>query len=119
MGNGLTVEDPNSPVGQISGTNQGLAEFAGPYVTEMLGRGRALAEMPFQAYEGPLTAGASGLQDQAFNQYSQINAGLPTTVNTFGGDMTAGQQFGFGDAAGQQKNIDADQVLMMLSKRIG
>ena len=52
MSNGLTVEDPNSPVGQLSGTNQGLAEFAGPYVTEMLGKGRALAEMPFQAYGG-------------------------------------------------------------------
>ena len=50
MSNDLTVEDPNSPVGQISGTQQGLAEFAGPYVTEMLGKGMALADKPFDAY---------------------------------------------------------------------
>ncbi len=101
MSNGLTVEDPNSPVGQISGTNQGLAEFAGPYVTEMLGRGRALAEMPFQAYGGPLTAGASGLQEQAFAGYAGLDPNQQTGIASFGGDMTAGQQFGFGDAAGQ------------------
>jgi len=87
--------------GSVSGISEGLTQFAGPYVGEMLGKAQALADKPFDAYTGPLTAGASGLQDQAFNQYSQINAGLPTTVNTFGGDMTAGQQFGFGSAAGQ------------------
>jgi hypothetical protein len=34
-----------------------LSSWAGPYVTEMLGRGQALAGMPYQAYMGPLTAG--------------------------------------------------------------
>lgn len=48
MSNGPTVEDPNSPVGQISGTQQGLAQFAGPYVTEMLGKGMALADKPLK-----------------------------------------------------------------------
>jgi hypothetical protein len=43
-----------------------LSSWAGPYVTEMLGRGQALAGMPYQAYMGPLTAGESGLQQQAF-----------------------------------------------------
>jgi hypothetical protein len=32
----------------------------------MLGKGQALASTPYQAYEGPLTAGASQLQQQAF-----------------------------------------------------
>ena len=96
-----TVVDPNSPVGEISGSSQGLSEFAGPYVGEMLGKARALADTPYQAYGGPLTAGASGLQDQVFREYSQINADLPTAVNTFGGGITAGRTFGFGDAAGQ------------------
>jgi hypothetical protein len=96
-----TVVDPNSPVGELSGTNQGLSEFAGPYVGEMLGKAQALADTPYQAYGGPLTAGASGLQDQVFREYSQINADLPTAVNTFGGGITAGRTFGFGDAAGQ------------------
>jgi hypothetical protein len=39
-----------------------LSSWAGPYVTEMLGRGQALAGMPYQAYMGPLTAGESGFQ---------------------------------------------------------
>jgi hypothetical protein len=43
-----------------------LSSWAGPYVTEMLGRGQALAGLPYQAYMGPLTAGESGLQQQAF-----------------------------------------------------
>jgi hypothetical protein len=36
----------------------------------MMGRGRALAQSPYQAYTGPLTAGASNLQTQAFNMAS-------------------------------------------------
>jgi hypothetical protein len=32
----------------------------------MLGKGQALASTPYQAYEGPLTAGPSALQSQAF-----------------------------------------------------
>ena len=56
----------------IVGGNVGRAEesslssFAGPYVTQMLGKGAALANMPYTAYEGPLSAGPSALQSQAF-----------------------------------------------------
>jgi hypothetical protein len=67
----------------------------------MLGKARALADKPFDAYTGPLTAGASGLQDQAFAGYAGLNPNQQTGIASFGGDMTAGQQFGFGDAAGQ------------------
>jgi hypothetical protein len=35
-----------------------------------MGRGSALAKAPYQAYTGPLTAGASGLQTQAFDMAS-------------------------------------------------
>mgnify|MGYP003115462756 FL=1 len=101
MSNGPTVEDPNSPVGQISGTQQGLAQFAGPYVTEMLGKGMALADKPFEAYTGPLTAGASGLQEQAFAGYAGLDPNQQTGIGSFGGNMTAGGTFDFGDAAGQ------------------
>jgi hypothetical protein len=101
MSNGPTVEDPNSPVGEISGTQQGLAQFAGPYVTEMLGKGMALADKPFEAYTGPLTAGASGLQEQAFAGYAGLDPNQQTGIGSFGGNMTAGGTFGFGDAAGQ------------------
>jgi hypothetical protein len=43
-----------------------LSNWVGPYVTNMLGKGQALASTPYQAYEGPLTAGPSALQSQAF-----------------------------------------------------
>ena len=43
-----------------------LSSFAGPYVTQMLGKGAALANMPYTPYEGPLSAGPSALQTQAF-----------------------------------------------------
>ncbi len=87
--------------GSVSGISEGLTQFAGPYVGEMLGKARALADKPFDAYTGPLTAGASGLQDQAFAGYAGLNPNQQTGIASFGGDMTAGQQFGFGDAAGQ------------------
>ena len=95
------VVDPNSPVGQSSGNTQGLTEFAGPYVGEMLGKARALADTPYQAYGGPLTAGASGLQGQAFAGYAGLDPTQQTGIASFGGDMTAGGTFGFGSAAGQ------------------
>ena len=50
-------------VGEVAGVSGALAEFAGDYVTDMLGRGEALSQQPYQAYTGPLTAGTSGLQD--------------------------------------------------------
>lgn len=43
-----------------------LSSFAGPYVTQMLGKGAALANLPYTPYEGPLSAGPSALQSQAF-----------------------------------------------------
>ncbi len=43
-----------------------LSPWAGEYVTNYLGQGAAAAAAPYQAYTGPLTAGASDLQQQAF-----------------------------------------------------
>lgn len=43
-----------------------LAEWSGPYVADLLSKGQALTEAPYQAYTGPLTAGASPLQQMAF-----------------------------------------------------
>jgi len=58
---------PKDPVaGKESGRESSLSNWAGPYVTDMLGRGQALADQPFEAYTGPLTAGQSELQTQAF-----------------------------------------------------
>ena len=54
-----------------------LSSWAGPYVTDMLGRGQALAtQMPYTPYTGPLTPGASNLQTQAFQGLGSLN--MPT-----------------------------------------
>ena len=53
-------------VGKQTGIESSLSTYAGPYVTGMLGKGQALADLPYEPYEGPLTAGASDLQTDAF-----------------------------------------------------
>jgi len=47
----------------------------------MLGRGAALSNMPYTAYEGPLTAGPSDLQTQAFQGLGALQ--VPTTAGSF------------------------------------
>jgi hypothetical protein len=69
------------PIGQPASTTESLAGWAAPYVTSMLGKGEALANQPYQAYGGPLTAGQSGLQTQAF----QGLAGLTLPTQQMGG----------------------------------
>jgi hypothetical protein len=46
----------------------------------MLGKGQALSEMPYQEYGGPLTAGASDLQNQAFQTAGNLS--VPGSVGT-------------------------------------
>ena len=67
----------SSPAGTVTGGESSLSNWAGPYVTNMLGQGQALATQPYQAYQGPLTAGASQLQQQAFQGLGSLQ--LPTS----------------------------------------
>jgi hypothetical protein len=53
--------------GAITGKQETLSEWAGPYVTSMLGKAEALSNMPYEVYKGPLTAGASSLQQKLFD----------------------------------------------------
>ena len=53
--------------GQQTSTQTGLAEWAGPGITSMLGKVEAQAATPYEAYTGPLTAGPSTLQQTAFS----------------------------------------------------
>ena len=69
------------PAGQISSQTDSLAPWAAPYVTEMLGRGEALASAPYDAYTGLLTAGTSGLQDKYFQGIGALSA--PTGMGGF------------------------------------
>lgn len=84
----MTTE--RAPTGSTGGESS-LSNWAGPYVTNMLGRGQALASQPYQAYQGPLTAGSSQLQQQAFQGLGSLQ--LPTqqqmqfTPTQFGGGI--------------------------------
>lgn len=71
---------PDPTAGKQTSTESTLSTWAGPYVTEMLGRGRAAANMPYQAYTGALTAGPSELQTQAFQGLAGLT--LPTGAQT-------------------------------------
>ena len=105
-------------VGADAGSSGVLSEFAGEYVSDMLGKTRALADKPYNAYGGPLTSGTSGLQDKAFAGYGALNPNQSTGIGTYGGSTAPGSyggginagsfgfgsgpgSFGFGSAAGQ------------------
>ena len=76
---GGTAADKNYAAG-LTGIESNLSNWAGPYVTNMLGQGQALANMPYQAYMGPLTSGESPLQTQAFNTAGTLTT--PTSIGT-------------------------------------
>jgi hypothetical protein len=83
------IADPLA--GKQTGTESNLSNWAGDYVTSMLGKGQALAGQPYQAYSGPLTAGESSLQQNAFQGLA--NLAIPTdkmgafNPQTFGADQ--------------------------------
>ena len=97
---------PSDPLlGKNLGNESALTRYAGPYVTEMLGRGQALAGMGYQGYGGPLTAGESAAQTAAFQGIAGLN--VPTT------QMGAFTPTSFTDAgvAGQFMNPYLQQAL--------
>jgi len=91
VGGGDTSTGGTDPiVGEIAGTESSLSNWAGDYVTDMLGQGKALGNQAYQGYEGPLSAGTSGLQGQAYAGLGALNA--PTgmgayTPQTFGAEQ--------------------------------
>lgn len=89
-------------VGLPTGREESLANWAGPYVTDMLGRAQALSMMPYQTYRGPLTAGASNLQQQYFSGIGQLGfpsmlgksfTGMGTQTGADGQPMSYAQQY--------------------------
>tara|TARA_R110001599_G_scaffold79255_1_gene214745 strand:+ start:23 stop:841 length:819 start_codon:yes stop_codon:yes gene_type:complete len=85
--------------GKQTGSSESLANWAGDYVTNMLGKGQALGDEGYNAYMGPLTAGESDLQGQAFQGLGSLS--LPTDTMGVGGYQT--DQF-TGDIAQQYMN---------------
>tara|TARA_X000001382_G_scaffold90573_1_gene65167 strand:- start:3210 stop:4010 length:801 start_codon:yes stop_codon:yes gene_type:complete len=80
---GTTNTSAGMQVGQDLGYDETLAEYAGDYVTDMLGQGKALGNQQYPGYGGPLTAGESGLQQQAFQGLASLNP------SSFMGDYTS------------------------------
>ena len=76
-GTGATDVATTDPlVGKQTGTESALSTYVGPYVTDMLGKGQALAELGYQGYGGPLTAGESAAQTKAFEGIAGLD--VPT-----------------------------------------
>lgn len=72
-----------------------LSSWVGDYATNAIGQGGAAASQPYQAYTGPLTAGASNLQQQQFAGLSGIaSAGLsPMTYSSGNFDVNAANKY--------------------------
>jgi hypothetical protein len=85
-----------------STNTQGLADWAAPYITNYLGKAQALSETPYQTYQGPLTAGASNLQNKVFSGLAGLtfpsNLGqsfaspMGGNTNNYGGPIQGGLQ---------------------------
>lgn len=94
-----TPSPPTAPAGSTANmgtsTSSQLSPWAGDYVTNYLGQGAAAAAAPYQAYQGPLTAGASNLQQQAFAGASDIASAGYTPTQFTGGlfNTQAAQQY--------------------------
>ena len=78
--------DEGTDLGTQTGVASSLSPYIGPYATEMLGQGLAAAGLPYEAYTGPLTAGASELQEQQFEGLAGLT--IPTEgMTAFSGSM--------------------------------
>jgi hypothetical protein len=64
-----------------AGTESNLSNWAGPAITKMVGEAEAITAQPYKGYSGPLTAGASSVQNQAF----QNAANLTVPTGSMGG----------------------------------
>lgn len=108
--------DPGA--GNLTGRQSTLSEWAGPYVASMLGKTEALADQPYEVYQGPLTAGPSSLQTQFFEGLGKV--GFPGQLGkSFSADQApalptstgAGQPSGPTGIAGQYMNPYLSAVL--------
>ena len=80
-----------------STNTQGLADWAAPYITNYLGKAQALSEKPYEAYQGPLTAGESKLQTDAFTGLGSLTVpgSIGQAATTAGDIATKAQNMGY------------------------
>ena len=118
------ADTPVNPLGGVNTTAEesSLSSWAGPYVTNMLGRGAALSNQPYTAYGGPLTAGPSALQTQAFQGLGALKA--PTSGSFTDAGVMANYMSPFTQgvidpqvaAAQRQADISAQQLQSQYGK---
>jgi hypothetical protein len=103
IGGIIDAMDPN--LGANIGQESSLSNWVGPYVTDMLGMGQALAETPYPSYEGTLTAPISSLQDQAFGGIAGLSVpyemGETADLALGVGEKAAGMGYDPTDYAGE------------------
>jgi len=107
-GTGTNIPVPTDPnVGQPVGKESSLSSWAGDYVTDMLGRGQALANQGYEAYTGPLSAGQSDIQNTAFQGIGNLT--VPTNMGAFtpSSFTGAGAPVPQYDSAGMAMNVPA------------
>lgn len=97
----------------VTGTESNLSNWAGDYVTGMLGKGQALSEMPFEQYSGPLTAGPSALQTQAFNTAGtmQVPSAIGQAATTAGGLAQAAKNLNYNPVGSDFGTPQAQQYM--------
>ena len=78
-----TTAAATGTAGAQTGTESVLSNWAGPYVTNMLGQAQALGNQPYPGYSAPLTAGSSGLQNQAFTGLAGLTLPSSTQMQAF------------------------------------
>ena len=98
---GTTVIDEGNPL--PTSTESSLSNWAGDYVTDMLGKGQALTNLPYEAYQGDLTAGPNANQTSAFSGI----AGLTLPTDGYSSDVAMFDQA----AANQYMNPYIQSVL--------
>ena len=73
-----------------SSATSSLSDWAGGYVTDMLGKAQAVASEPYRVYQGPMTAGESGLQSKVFQGLGGLN--FPSNLGQSFSSPMGGQQ---------------------------
>lgn len=74
-----------------TGTESNLSNWAGPYVTDLMGKASALTSNALanpQFYQGQLTAGPSALQNRAYEQAGNLGGQSFTNAGTAGSYMS-------------------------------
>ena len=80
-----------------STNTQGLADWAAPYITDYLGKAKSLAEKPYEKYPNALSAGASDLQNRAFQGIGSLTVpgSIGQAAGTAGNIASQAQNMGY------------------------